>query len=93
MPEHLKTGEVRQQCAAFGAEFFKVLLPLGLWIDLEGIESRPQRPPFQPGNSYIIDDVVGPQMREQILVLGIGPEFGKFFDIDIQRVEEQAAVR
>ena len=47
VPEHLEAGKVRQQGAALGAEFVKILLAARLGVGLERSKGRAQRPPLQ----------------------------------------------
>ena len=93
VPEHLEAGKVRQQGAALGAEFVKILLAGRLGVGLESSKGRAQRPPLQAGDADVIDDIACPQRRQRLACFGIGLKFGKLFDVDIERVEKQPAVR
>ena len=95
VPQHLKTGKARQQLAALGAKTCKILFPLGARLGLEGGKCRPQRAPFQSGDRDIIDGLALPQPRRGLCAVGKCTlrKLGKFFDVDIERVEEQPAVR
>src|SRR6185295_145715 len=47
VPQHLETGKVRQQGAALGAKFIKILLAARLGVGLESGKAPAQRPPLQ----------------------------------------------
>ena len=84
---------MRQQGAALGAEFVKILLAARLGVGLESSKGRAKRPPLQAGDADVIDDIACPQRRQRLACFGIGLKFGKLFDVDIERVEKQPAVR
>ena len=95
VPQHLEAGEVRQQRAALGAKFCKIILALGACLGLERDKGGPQRAPFQAGNRDVIDGFALPQSRRGLCAFsqGAGWKLGNFFDVDIERVEKQPAVR
>ena len=88
-----KQAKCDSKRAALGTEFVKILLAGRLGVGLESSKSPAQRPPLQAGDADIIDDIACPQRRQRLACFGIGLKFGKLFNVDIERVEKQPAVR
>ena len=93
VPERLEAGKVRQQRASLGAEFVKILLAGRVGVGFESSKSPAQRPPLQAGDGDIIDGIGCPQQRQCLACFGIGLKLGKLFNVDIERIEKQPAVR
>src|SRR5450759_2258445 len=70
-------------------------MTFGSWIVSEDLKRRSQRAPFQFGDGDIVDDIARSQPGDGVADLSwtTGLEFGESFDVDIERIEKQTAVR
>jgi hypothetical protein len=95
VPQRLEAGEPRQQRPALGAKFRKILQPRRDRIGPEFLERRSQRAPFQGGYRRVIDQFALPQLGNGAAPAGegTGGKLGNSFDVDIERVEKQPAIR
>ena len=95
VPEHFETGEARQQAARARRGIFRN--PVGVPASgsaLKAANAERSARHFSPATAGIVDDVARPQVRQRRLQRRRSAlEFRKFFDIDIERVEKQPAVR
>ncbi len=95
VPQYLETGEPRQERRALGAEFCEIPLAAARRLRPEILEGCSQRAPFQFGDRDIVDDVALSQPGEgvAIAVKIAGLEFRQSFDVDVERIQKQPAVR
>ena len=95
MPQHFEAGEPRQQRCALGAKLFEILPACIVRIGLESFERQAQRAPFQLGDADVIDDIACSQPGDVFAARGENAalKFRQFFDVDIECIQEQPAVR
>ena len=94
VPQHLKAGEARQKRRAFGTKRVEIPAAAGRRMRPEVLKGSTQRTPFQFGDALIVDNIAGPQPGDGVGALGqrAGLKSGDFFDVDIERIQEQPAV-
>jgi hypothetical protein len=95
VPQHFETGEAGQQRCALGAKSFEILPACMVRIGLEGFERKAQCAPFQLGNADIVDGIARSQPVDVFTARGenAAMKFREFFDVDIECIQEQPAVR
>jgi len=95
MPQNFEAGEPRKHCPALVAKLRESRQTFGAGIGLEDLKRRSQPAPFQFGDGGIIDDIALPQPHDGVAVFGesTGSKFRKFFNVNIERIQKQPAVR
>ena len=95
VPQHFEAGEPGQQRRALGAKFLEILPARIVRTGLKSFERQAQRAPFQLGDADIVDGIARSQPGDVFTARGENAalKFRKFFDVDIECIQEQPAVR